>query len=650
MVLTIRSRMLIAALLPVTLVVIAIVGAFWVSRLGDLDEAHQQRTRLMVRQVALASEYGVFSGNVASLQAVVNAVLQEADVRAVAVFDARGVMLASAGAPAFTSYESLQDPGYIKQQRNRGVDTLHEPISFSNVQLDDLFANQGIDKLPASTQLGHAVLEISRSGLAARERDLLSIALLVGLLGLSLGGFLALRLGEGVVNPILQVSKTIGRIGRGSFSPHRPLNPKDPLFEVQAGLRQMAIRLAWGRDELEQQVTAVTQELRLKKEEAENATLAKSRFLAAASHDLRQPTHALGMFVARLEQLTLDAQTRELVGNLQASVQSMQDLLDGLLDLSRLESGAVQVQLARISVGSLFNGLQAALAPLAADKKLRLRVRPSDAWAHTDAVLLQRIVMNLAHNALRYTEAGTVLISCRRVDAGQNLRIEVWDSGIGISPEHQTEIFKEFYQVGNAARGRAYGLGLGLNIVERSAQLLGHAVRVRSGLGCGTRISVTLPMAEAPSAVATAMPDVVTAPDAPGLRVLVLEDDDFAREAVQELLVTWGYGVRAAISVGQAMRLVREGFMPDIIVSDYRLGDGEHGLMAIHGLRALAQHEIPACLMSGDTDGELMQAAKDANLTLLHKPVRPAKLRSLLRRLAPQAQALDGAVVTEQNT
>ncbi|APW42399.1 ATP-binding protein [Rhodoferax saidenbachensis] len=646
---TIRSRMLLAALLPVTLVVVAVVGAFWASRLGDLDEAHQQRAKLLVRQVALASEYGVFSGNTASLQAVVNAVLREPDVRAVAVFDANGAMLASAGTPAFTSYGSLQDSVYIAQQHNRGVDTLTESINLSNVQLDDLFANQGTDKFSPSTHLGHAVLEISRGGLAARERDLLSIALLVGLLGLSLGGFLALRLGEGVVHPILQVSKTIGRIGRGSFSPHRPLNPKDPLFELQAGLRQMAIRLAWGRDELEQQVTAVTQELRLKKEEAENATLAKSRFLAAASHDLRQPTHALGMFVARLEQLTLDAQTRELVGNLQASVQSMQDLLDGLLDLSRLESGAVQVQLARISIGSLFNGLQAALAPIAADKNLRLHIRPSDAWAHTDAILLQRIVMNLAQNALRYTEAGTVLISCRRVDAGQNLRIEVWDSGIGISPEHQTEIFKEFYQVGNSARGRAYGLGLGLNIVERSAQLLGHTVCIRSGLGCGTRISVTLPMAEPPDTMTTVLPEVIAVQDNRGLRVLVLEDDDFAREAVQELLATWGYGVRAVASVGQAMDLVREGFVPDIIVSDYRLGDGENGLMAIHGLRALAQSEIPACLMSGDTDGVLMQAAKDANLTLLHKPVRPAKLRSLLRRLAPLTESEAGAAAPQQD-
>lgn len=643
MVRTIRSRMLVAALLPVTLVVIVIVGAFWLSRLGDLDDGHKQRSKLLVRQVALASEYGVFSGNAASLQAVVNAVLRESDVRAVLVFDARGVLVASAGKPVLQSFGQLMDPAYARLQREQGFDALSEPISSGNVLLDDLFSSQGTDLSPEPALLGQAVLEISRSGLAAREREMLFLALMVGLLGLLLGGVLALRLGEGVVQPILRVSRTIGRIGQGNFSADHPLNREDPLFELQAGLKQMAIRLAWGRDEMEQRVAAVTQELRLKKEEAENATLAKSRFLAAASHDLRQPTHALGMFVARLEQLSLDTQTRELVGNLEASVQAMQDLLDGLLDLSRLESGAVQVNVDGVSIGVLFNGLRAALEPIASDKGLRLRVRPTDLWARTDAVLLQRMVMNLGHNALRYTERGTVLISCRAVDAGRNLRIEVWDSGIGISPEHQTEIFKEFYQVGNARRDRSYGLGLGLNIVERSAQLLGHRVAVRSNLGCGTRVSITLPMVPPPAPKPElAAPETVVSLAAHGVRVLVLEDDDFARDAIQELLASWDYDVRASTTLAQAMGVVRHGFMPDVIVSDYRLGEGENGLMAIDRLRELADRNIPACLMSGDTDGELMQTAKSANLTLLHKPVRPAKLRSLLRRLVetpPQGEA-----------
>ncbi len=631
---TIRSRMLVAALLPVALVVVVLVGAFGLSRVGDLDEAHRQRAKLLVRQVALASEYGVFSGNTSSLQAVVNGVLREPDVRAVAVFDTRGVMLANAGTPSFTDYEAVQTPAYARQIQAAGVDAVSEPIRSNNVQLDDLFAAQAPDKPAQSSVLGYAVMEVSRNGLAEREREMVLVGLVIGLLGLSLGSFLAMRLGEGVVQPVLQVSKTIGLIGQGDFHATPALNPLDPLFELQASLKQMAIRLAWGRDEMEQRVAAVTQELRLKKEEAENATLAKSRFLAAASHDLRQPTHALGMFVARLEQLSLEPQTRELVGNLEASVQAMQDLLDGLLDLSRLESGAVQVQVKQVSVQTVLEAVQAALEPVAADKGLRLRVRPTALWAHTDAVLLQRIVMNLGHNALRYTERGTVLISCRSVDAGQNLRIEVWDSGIGISPEHQTEIFKEFYQVGNSGRGRSYGLGLGLNIVERSAQLLGHTVAVRSGLGCGTRISLTLTQARAPESPHAVAPAVAEPfPRAGGQRVLVLEDDASAREAVTELLDSWGYQARAAATVGQALDWLRQGFLPDAIVSDYRLGEGDNGLQAIGRLRALAGADIPACLMSGDTDGGLMQAAKDANLTLLHKPVRPAKLRSLLRRL-----------------
>jgi CheY-like chemotaxis protein/anti-sigma regulatory factor (Ser/Thr protein kinase) len=252
----------------------------------------------------------------------------------------------------------------------------------------------------------------------------------------------------------------------------------------------------------------------------------------------------------------------------------------------------------------------------------------------SDAVLLQRIVMNLAHNAVRYTDpGGTVLIAARR--RGSAVQIEVWDSGIGISPEHQSEIFKEFYQVGNPGRLRNYGLGLGLNIVERGAQLLGHTVSLRSALGRGTRFCITAPRAAAPIAApqepvehsATALVSME------GKRVLLLEDDDMALEAVTKLLQSWGLQVSTASNIAQASIHLGRGAMPDVIVSDYRLDNGENGLEAIAALRALCAIEVPACLMSGDTDPELMQQAAQAQLTLLHKPVRPAKLRALLRRL-----------------
>lgn len=634
----IRARMLAAALLPVFLVVVALVAIFWTNRVADLDESHDLRAKLMARQAALASEYGLFSGNVSALQLVLGGVQREADVRSVAVFDIDGRMLASTGVLQYKGLQEATGAVYQAFQRSRDVDVLAEPVSSNSVPLDDFFGSSAASPVQTPMVLGHVVVEISRGRLLTRERELLLLALAVGFAGLVLGGFLATRMGEGVVRPVLRVSRMIERIGEGDLTPSSEALPTDPLYVLQTRLNQMAQRLAWGREEMEFRVESATRELRLKKEEAETATMAKSRFLAAASHDLRQPTHALGMFVARLGQLPLDMPTRQLVASLEASVQSMQDLLDGLLDISRLDAGAVQVQRGAVNVGELFTSLRKALLPLAESKGLRMRVRPSTHWALTDPMLLQRMVMNLANNALRYTERGSVLISCRSVEGGRTLRLDVSDSGIGISPEHQAEIFKEFYQVGNSGRDRTQGLGLGLNIVERTAQLLGHPIALRSDLGCGTRFSIFLPMAQAADSLsAVVAPEPASLLGLEGMRVLVIEDDGFALEAISDLLTSWGCVVHAAASVAQALDFANGYAAPDVVLSDFRLGEERNGLDVIAMVRATARREIPACLMSGDTDATLIQAAKEAGLTLLHKPVRPAKLRSLLRRLAMAA-------------
>lgn len=637
---SIRARILAAALLPVGLVVVVLVGVFGFSRVGDMNDAHEQRSKLLVAQVAEASEYGLFSGNLVSLRSVSEAVLREPDVRAVTVFDANGVALVRVGASGFQNFGEIADPLRLRNRLAGGVDTLSQPIQLRAVELNDLFSPPTATQAAQGGVLGYAVVEVSRDSLRQRQRALVFYSILAGMAGLVFGGLLAVRLGSAVMHPIARVSRRIARIGQGDFSVEVQPKAADPLYELQQGLDQMASRLAWGREELEQRVVAATDALRVKKDEAEAATLAKSRFLAAASHDLRQPIHALGLFIARLGQLPMDGQAHQLVGSLEASVQAMQDLLDGLLDLSRLESGAVSVHTAPVSVGGMFDALRTALGPLAVAKGLRLRVRSSTLWARTDALVLQRIVMNLAHNAIRYTEHGTVLLACRSVDGGQNVRIEVWDSGIGISAEHQSQIFTEFYQVGNAARNRSQGLGLGLSIVDRSARLLGHPLSLRSNLGCGTRLSITMPAAAAPDIAMT--PVAAPKPEIQGLEgvhVLVIEDDSLARDAIEALLMVWGCHVHAMQTVIQAQNAMHGGLMPDVIVSDYRLGNGDNGLHAIAALRTLAGRNIPACLMSGDTDGELMQAARQADLTLLHKPVRPAKLRALLRRLVMVSEA-----------
>ena len=518
------------------------------------------------------------------------------------------------------------------------VETLREAIVSSRLPLGDFYLDGESGSTGSPPVLGYVVLEVSRKGLEARKTDALITTGFLGMLGILVGALLAFRLGNGIVGPILRVSQMVQRIGQGDFAVERDVPSADPLHGLQESLNQMAVRLAWGRDDLQNRVEVVTQELRMQKEQAEEATQAKSRFLASASHDLRQPTHALGMFVARLGQFPMDIQMRRLVDNLDLSVRSLQDLLDGLLDLSRLDAGNVQVRLSAVNVGALLESLLGTLEPMAQAKGLRLRIRPSALWVQSDAVLLQRMVMNLAQNALYYTDRGTVLITCRPDSAGLGVRIEVWDSGIGIAKEHQQEIFKEFYQVeaGSALRERAFGLGLGLNIVERTAQLLGCRVSLRSAVGCGTRFSIALPhrihdlaaQTIASARIATAVVELS------GVSVLVIEDDNAARQAVCELLKSWSCVVVAAADADNARALMQHGLVPDVIVSDYQLGSGDNGLRTIASLRALAGCDIAACLMSGSTDLALQTAAKNANLTLLHKPVRPAKLRNLLRRLA----------------
>ena len=372
--------------------------------------------------------------------------------------------------------------------------------------------------------------------------------------------------------------------------------------------------------------------LRTKKEAAESANQAKSRFLAAASHDLRQPTHAMGMFVARLTDMPHQPEARQLVDYLAQAVSDLQEMLDALFDVSQLETDAMQVKLAPIPVNRLFGQLNNSFAAAAARKGLRLRFRPSPARVQSDPVLLHRILLNLISNAIRYTAQGGVLVACRFCGNRNEARIEVWDTGIGIAAQHHERIFDEYFQVENLERDRTKGLGLGLSIVDRICRLLNHPLSMQSIPGRGTRFSLTLPLAGSPGhgqQAADAAPDDTLE----GMRLLVIEDDELGRKALTSVLQAWGCAVTATDGVQAACQQMQPERIPDVIVSDYRLRGGSNGIEAIRMLREKAGQPIAACLISGDADARLRQLAQDAGLVLLQKPVRPAKLRSLLRHL-----------------
>lgn len=638
--LTIRTRFLLAALLPVILIALLLAGVFLGARMDDLGQAHEQKARSLVRQIATASEYGLFSRNASHLQSVALGGLREADVRSVAVLDANGASLALAGQTAYPHLPALVGLEGLHTDAKLRMDLLVQPIIPVPVQLDDLYSGTGAGQAPASGLQGYVVMEVSRESLHQRENNMLWLGLMVTVGGLVGGVLLATRLSQGASGPVFEVFDVIERIGRGELSARVPVRLGDALQDLQQGVNRMAQRLETGRDELEQRVTEATLALREKKEEAESATLAKSRFLAAASHDLRQPTHALGMFIARLTQLTHDDETRHLIGNLDASVHALQDLLDALLDISRLDAGVIQVQRRPVAVAELFRQLQGALGLSAEDKGLRFRVRPTQAWLLTDPSLCYRVLLNLVTNAVRYTASGTVLVACRVARDGAYVRLEVRDTGMGIAPEHQAAVFNEFYQVGNVERDRHKGLGLGLNIVQRTVQLLGHELTLRSMPGQGTCFSLRVPLMPADAPVPE--PAALAAPgrdDLAGLSVLVVEDDLLAREGMLALLASWGVNVRAYDGLQSALDAWDPANLPDVLVSDYRLPGEFNGMQVIKCLRLRAESELPACLISGDTDVALIQQARDDGLTLLHKPVRPAKLRSLLRRLSASARA-----------
>lgn len=378
--------------------------------------------------------------------------------------------------------------------------------------------------------------------------------------------------------------------------------------------------------------------LREQQETAEAERRAMSRFLSSASHDLRQPTHAMGLLIDQLKQLPGTPQSHVLVSRLDASVRTLEHMLNALLDLSRLDPAFVQVAPEPVPFSRLVEQLRPLFPAEGLRSGVRLRFRPSHAWLLTDPALLQRALHNLIGNALRYTQQGTVLVCCRPERDGRHARIEVRDSGIGIAQEHHQAVFEEFFQLDNPERDRAKGLGLGLSIVKRTCALLGHPVALHSAPARGSRFTVTVPLVPAQPAIAeefpVCVPDVSHEPLA-GLHVLVIEDDAMACDALFDLIKTWKSIPHAAEGVEAARALIADGMEPDLIVSDYRLRGLENGIDTVLALRELVGWPVPACLITGDMDKAVAERARHVGVPLLYKPARPSALRELLLSIAP---------------
>jgi CheY-like chemotaxis protein len=345
--------------------------------------------------------------------------------------------------------------------------------------------------------------------------------------------------------------------------------------------------------------------------------------------------HALNLFVAQLRTEKDQSERERLAARIDAAVSNMNELFNALLDISRLDAGALTANVSDFPVINLLNLIETTFAAPAREKGLRLRMVPSSAWVRSDPILLERILLNLVSNAVHYTSKGSIVVGCRR--AGRHLRIDVCDSGIGIAPDQQREIFNEFYQIGTAKRARRDGLGLGLAIVERLGALLGHPIGLVSAVSHGSRFHVTVPLVAAP--VRAPEPPAPTPSALDPLRdktVVVIDDDPLVLEGTGGLLKSWGCRVVTANSDRAAVDAL-DGRTPDLIISDFRLKDGQTGIEAIARLCDACRTKIPAFLISGDILPERLFEAKASGYQLLHKPVSPMTLRTLMSRFLKTA-------------
>ncbi|CAO3372159.1 ATP-binding protein [Azospirillum argentinense] len=373
--------------------------------------------------------------------------------------------------------------------------------------------------------------------------------------------------------------------------------------------------------------------------EADRANIGKSKFLAAASHDLRQPVQSLMLLMEALSTRATDPAMRKILTTMDRALGALKMLLDGLLDVSRLEAGAVEPKRTVFPVTELLDRVAANSRSVAVRKGLLLHIMPCGAHVDSDPMLLGRILQNFVENALRYTNRGRILVGCRR--RGAVLRIEVWDTGIGIPTDRQEDIFHEFVQVGNASRDRDQGLGLGLAVVRRLAGMLDHPVSLRSEPGRGSVFRVEVPLADPPAPAATLPEDFpVTARMRAGARVLVVEDDPIVREGLCAMIRQWGHEVFPAASFGEAVEALRRHPDPDVIVADYRLGEGHTGTETIREVRRRSKRPIPGILVTGDTAPERLAEAEAGKFSILHKPVLADDLRrAIALALAPAALA-----------
>ncbi len=384
--------------------------------------------------------------------------------------------------------------------------------------------------------------------------------------------------------------------------------------------------------QLRRENVALLEQYRQAKIEAEESSKAKTRFLAAASHDLRQPLQAMGLLIDLLDRADSPQERSKIIRSVKSSSDTLLGMLDLILDVGRIEAGVVKVKTRQLRLQELFDALRDDFQIRAVEKGIDLVVEPTALSTVSDPRLLRRILANFVANAIEYTDSGRVWIEAKPGDTGV-IKVSVGDTGRGIPAEHLDQVFQEYFQVdGERGSGRERGgMGLGLAIASGLSNALEHDIGVESEPGSGSVFSIELPLAE--SAAPDVTPDTEKGPETmDNWKVLVIEDDDAVRDTLEMVLVSWGLRVRGVTSFTDAMRVVQMGYKPDLALSDFRLADEYSGADVLDAIRE--QHPgVAGLLLTGDTSPERILAANDSGYMLLHKPVKPTELWDAFRKL-----------------
>ncbi len=385
--------------------------------------------------------------------------------------------------------------------------------------------------------------------------------------------------------------------------------------------------------ELQFEISDLSQQFLKQKELAEEANLSKSKFLAAASHDLRQPLHAMEIFTNLLENKLENDTQKKLFSKVTLSLDVLRDLLNILLDVSKLDAGVVEKNLKHFYLHNILNRLVLEFSAQANEKGLILNYTPTNIVIYSDASLVALIIRNLISNAIRYTEQGEVTILLLKTNKSE-LRVTIKDTGIGIAQDKQEKIFHEFHQIGNPERDRVKGFGLGLAIVKRLSGLLSHKIEIESKLGKGSKFTIIIPIGDVNKVLQSNVEfQIEKNISVEGISVVCIEDEIQILEAMSEALTEWGCNVLAATSEKEAIKKIKEKkFTPQVIITDYRLREDKTGVGAINAIRTVLGFDIPALIITGDTAPERLREAKASGYDLLHKPVKTKQILAFIKK------------------